>query len=42
MNAYDNDTAGSISNSGVPGEGGVGLVRFFKGVVGAFTVSLNT
>ena len=38
IKAYVNDTAGNKSNSGVPGEG---LERFFEGVTGAFTVSLE-
>jgi hypothetical protein len=35
------ETAGNELNSGVPGEGGVVLVRFLDGVTGATTFSLE-
>lgn len=41
MKAYDKDTAGNKSSSDVPGEGGVILMRFFKGVAGVATISLE-
>ena len=41
IKSYVNDTAGNKSNSGVPGEGAVFLVRLFKGVTGISITSLE-